>query len=559
MASDGSDKVRCKSCDRKYTWVEKYAGKKVRCKCGEAIRFPTEPPVAEVESLELELNLDSGIDLNLNDPPPTKDPAPNAGVMDLSLDLNLDEGSTGGAGGTGGTGGAGGAGAGGGGGKTSGGGDGACPNCGAQARPGAVLCVACGYHFHEGTQAQTQLDTEDEASGVSSLAGASVLGSSGSVYDGPVDGFFGRFARSWQFAKISYGMLWDFKQLLLFPIFSAIAATLVFLSFLLPMWGMGLLDIDLSSSSEPAIAVVVEENTQPQTSVQTTPEIDAAAAAIANAKSEEEILDAMEQMKIAMAKNVAAQEAVAKEKEDVQAAVVEPEPQEVSTDSGQEVLPYFFAFYFCNYFVIVFFNTALIACAMKVVVGEVPTMGYGLKIAMKRLPQILMWALLSAVVGVILKAIENSSEKLGSIIAAILGSGWTVLTYFVVPVIAVEGTGPMKSIKQSVATLKATWGESIMGNFSMGLMTFIVTLPVYLVLGVGFYVALSLGSMMLFAVMVTLTIFSLVVISAASSAADMVFKALLYNYASGKALPEGIDADMFAAAFAAPRKKGWFK
>jgi len=44
-----------------------------------------------------------------------------------------------------------------------------------------------------------------------------------------------------------------------------------------------------------------------------------------------------------------------------------------------------FLFYFCTYFVMVFFNAALTACAMKVVEGETPTIGYGLSMAGKRL------------------------------------------------------------------------------------------------------------------------------------------------------------------------------
>ena len=33
---------------------------------------------------------------------------------------------------------------------------------------------------------------------------------------------FDKFRRSWEFAKISYGIIWDFKSLIIFPIFSRI-------------------------------------------------------------------------------------------------------------------------------------------------------------------------------------------------------------------------------------------------------------------------------------------------------------------------------------------------
>ena len=36
---------------------------------------------------------------------------------------------------------------------------------------------------------------------------------------------FDKIGRSWEFAKISYGLLWDFKQLIIFPLLSTIAVT----------------------------------------------------------------------------------------------------------------------------------------------------------------------------------------------------------------------------------------------------------------------------------------------------------------------------------------------
>src|SRR5258708_5324154 len=113
-----------------------------------------------------------------------------------------------------------------------------------------------------------------------------------------------------------------------------------------------------------------------------------------------------------------------------------------------------FAFYFCNYFVIVFCNAALISCALIRFNGGEPTIGDGLSAAVSRLPQILAWAFVSATVGVILKLIENANEKAGAFISAILGTAWAVMTYFVVPVLVVEKVGPVEAGKRSMSTLK---------------------------------------------------------------------------------------------------------
>ena len=50
-----------------------------------------------------------------------------------------------------------------------------------------------------------------------------------------------------------------------------------------------------------------------------------------------------------------------------------------------------FAFYFCNYFVVVFCNAGLISCAIMRFNGETPTLSDGFSVAVSRLPHILAW------------------------------------------------------------------------------------------------------------------------------------------------------------------------
>lgn len=289
---------------------------------------------------------------------------------------------------------------------------------------------------------------------------------------------FATIGRSWEFAKISYGIIWDYKRLLIFPILSTIAAILVLASFVLPLWQMGTL--------EQYMEMLDEDSTQ-------------------------------------------------------------------QVDPMMWVL--LFLFYFCSYFVIIFFNSGLTACAMKVVNGEEPTVGYGLSVAAKRLPQILGWALVSAVIGVGLRMIENANEKAGRWIAAILGTAWTAMTFFVVPVIVVDGVGPVNAFKRSLGTLKSTWGEALVGNFSLGFLSFLIMLPVLLVVMVLGYLAFSSGNTVLVITAIGVGIVLLIIATSVSSAADVVFKALLYNYATGKSLPTGIDSSQFRSAFKAREEK----
>lgn len=283
---------------------------------------------------------------------------------------------------------------------------------------------------------------------------------------------FATLSRSWEYAKISYGVLWENKQLVIFPILSSIAAILVMASFLVPLWSSGM--IDRLASDDPQ----------------------------------------------------------------VQAGV-----------SDVAVYAILFAFYFCTYFVIVFFNSALTACTMRVINGEEATLGDGLAVAMRRLPQIAAWAFVSAIVGVILQIIENANEKAGRFISAILGSAWTALTYFVVPVIVVDGVGPVKAFKQSVGTLKSQWGTALIGGFSLGFLGLLVILPIALVSGGLIWLATkSMGTPGVIAA-IAVGVVLMAIGFAINSAAGVVFKALLFNFATNRSLPQGVDASHFGDAF----------
>ncbi len=66
---------------------------------------------------------------------------------------------------------------------------------------------------------------------------------------------FATLSRSWEFAKISYGILWDYKKLIIFPLVSTVAAALVTASFLVPLWTTGTLEKWLDFMDEESATV----------------------------------------------------------------------------------------------------------------------------------------------------------------------------------------------------------------------------------------------------------------------------------------------------------------
>jgi hypothetical protein len=186
-----------------------------------------------------------------------------------------------------------------------------------------------------------------------------------------------------------------------------------------------------------------------------------------------------------------------------------------------------FAFYVASYFIVVFFNAAIVACAAMRLSGGTPTIGDGLRAAGARLPVIAGWALVSATVGLILRIIEDRSDKVGQIVAGLLGMAWTVVSFLVVPILVIENKGPIAALKDSTSLLKKTWGEQLISNFSFGAIFAVLTIPAFVVVILGFY----LGGATVGIVCVCLAAIYWVALALVQSALQAIFQTALYLYA----------------------------
>lgn len=212
-----------------------------------------------------------------------------------------------------------------------------------------------------------------------------------------------------------------------------------------------------------------------------------------------------------------------------------------------------FAYYFVNYSVIVFFNSALIGCAMRRFEGEDATVGTGLRIAMSRLPQILGWALLSATVGVVLRAIAERLGFVGKIVIGLLGFAWTVATYFVVPALVVEGLGPIAAVKRSTEVIRKSWGEALVTNVGLGALSMVGGLLALIPLLLGVVLAVATGTVWPAITGVVLMLVLLIALALVTSTLQMILVAALYRYAATGLVPEGFDGDLLKQVF---KKKG---
>jgi len=194
-----------------------------------------------------------------------------------------------------------------------------------------------------------------------------------------------------------------------------------------------------------------------------------------------------------------------------------------------------FLFYLVQYTVVYYNSTALVGAAMIRLRGGDPTVKDGYKIAWSHLLPIIGWALLSATVGLILNMLSSNSKNKGrgkSLIASFLGAAWNVLTFLVVPVLAVEGLGPIQAVKRSWELLKGTWGEQISGKLSIGLIFGLIGFGGgALLVGLGVGLSILLESVIPAIILGVLLFLFITVLSLLNSTLSSIFSAAVYEYA----------------------------
>jgi hypothetical protein len=213
-----------------------------------------------------------------------------------------------------------------------------------------------------------------------------------------------------------------------------------------------------------------------------------------------------------------------------------------------------FLFYVVAYFITLFFNTALVGAAMMRMDGHDPRLSDGLRIAWERVGRIFVYACIAATVGMILRAIEERVGWLGQIVVKLIGVGWALATFLVVPVLVTRDVGPIEAVKDSASLLRRTWGENIIGNVGLGLVFGLAYFGLAIVAVFVVMAAIQSGSTLLIALVVALGLLAFFTLSALHATMQGVYSAALYRYATDHATPlPGFDANLLESAFA-PKK-----
>lgn len=279
---------------------------------------------------------------------------------------------------------------------------------------------------------------------------------------------FTRLSNSWELVKASWAVLQADKELIVFPIVSAIASLVVLVTFALPLFLSGLFEAMFAGDFGPARLV------------------------------------------------------------------------------GYATV---FLFYLVQYFVILFANTALVGAAMIRLDGGDPTVGDGFRIAWQHVGAVFGYAMIAATVGLVLRWLSQRGT-IGRLVSSLIGLGWSLATFLVVPVLVVEDVGPIEGVKRSARMLRDTWGEQIAGNISIGL---VFGLLIFLAVVVGTIVTVGLasltGSVPLIALNILLFVGVIVVLVLISSTLSGIYSAAVYRFAAGKESDVFFSQDLVESAF----------
>jgi hypothetical protein len=187
--------------------------------------------------------------------------------------------------------------------------------------------------------------------------------------------------------------------------------------------------------------------------------------------------------------------------------------------------------------------------------GETATFGDGMALASSRMGAIAGWAFVATVVMTIIRAIQERFGIAGAIVGGLAGAAWGILTFLAVPVIALEGTGPIETIKRCASLVKSRWGEQIAGTIAIGGIVFLVGfLPATLLIvaGVALWTVSGIGG----AILIAVGVLVLVVAALVQQSLATIFGVALYRYVAGQEVVGGFTEQELESAVRLKRGAG---
>jgi len=208
-----------------------------------------------------------------------------------------------------------------------------------------------------------------------------------------------------------------------------------------------------------------------------------------------------------------------------------------------------FLFYVVQYFVIFFFNSALVGCVMLRMDGREARLSDGLAIARSKIGVIFAYAVVAGTVGMALRMAEERLGFVGKLVAGLTGVALSLATALVVPVLVARDVGPIEALKESAQLLKSTWGENLGGRLRIGVFFFLAYIAIAL-FGVALTVAAgATRNIPLVFLCAVVTLVAILFTAMVNAALAGIYSAALYRYAVFGEVGAGFDQQLLNGAF----------
>lgn len=198
------------------------------------------------------------------------------------------------------------------------------------------------------------------------------------------------------------------------------------------------------------------------------------------------------------------------------------------------------------YFISLYFKAAVITSATIRFSERNPTLGDGLSGPTKKFPKLFLWALINAVITTILNALNRAAQRRSrgieigtSIGTSLFSAAWSILTFFVVPIILFENESTLGSIKRSKDLFIKTWGETATGIVTTGGIFFLLGVLGFIPLLFAFLI----GSITLIKLMLLLFFLWVGILIVMATSVNGILTAALYQYAITHRMPHIYDPE----------------
>jgi hypothetical protein len=221
----------------------------------------------------------------------------------------------------------------------------------------------------------------------------------------------------------------------------------------------------------------------------------------------------------------------------------------LGNDSSLTALDYVITalLYLAGSFVTIYFNSALVAAAYAQLRGENVTVGSAIAVANQHLPSIFGWACFATTVGLVLSLVRRNNGLVGRLVGAILGGIWAYMTFFVVPVLVIEGLSPIDAVKRSTSLLQQTWGRQLVSTFGFGIAHVVVFAVAAIIAVLIWAIGLPLEATIALIVLIAGPVLLGGIV--ALMAAEGIFTSALYAYATTGSAPGAFNEDLLRRAY----------